>query len=187
MKLFLASDIHGSLTAGQRMLDAWQQSGASHLLLLGDLLNHGPRNAIPEGYAPDKLAERLNQFADAIIAVRGNCDSEVDQMLLDFPLLAEHHTVLLPDGRRLFLTHGHLYHPDNRPPLRSGDVLAFGHIHLPIAEYAEPQVIFNPGSVTIPRGGHPASYGLLDGELLQVKAFDGSVLRELDLSHYPLC
>lgn len=181
MKLFFASDLHGSLSAAERMLDCYQQSGASHLVLLGDLLNHGPRNAIPEGYAPAELAERLNQYADQIIAVRGNCDSEVDQMLLDFPVLAEHHTVLLSNGRRLFLTHGHLYNPDKRPSLREGDVLAFGHTHLPLAEEQDGQILFNPGSVSIPKGGFAASYGILDGDLLQVKRFDGDVLCELEL------
>lgn len=116
MELFFASDLHGSLPATERVLLAYQQSGADTLVLLGDILNHGPRNPIPEGYNPPAVAERLNAFADRIIAVRGNCDSEVDQMLLTFPMMADYAWVLLESGQRLFLTHGHLYNQNKRPP-----------------------------------------------------------------------
>ena len=107
MKLFFASDLHGSLTATQRMIDAFTASKADHLLLLGDLINFGPRNPIPEGHNPIAVAELLNQYAESIIAVRGNCDSEVDQMLLSFPIMSDYNIVLLPTGQKLFLTHGH--------------------------------------------------------------------------------
>ncbi len=107
MKLMFASDIHGSLPATERVLELFAQSGAQWLVILGDVLNHGPRNALPEGYAPAKVAERLNEVAHKVIAVRGNCDSEVDQMLLHFPITAPWQQVLL-EKQRLFLTHGHL-------------------------------------------------------------------------------
>ncbi|MBV7316017.1 phosphodiesterase [Shewanella sp. NIFS-20-20] len=168
MTLFIASDLHGSLTAGQAMLARFEQSGARYLLLLGDLLNHGPRNAIPAGYDPVSLAEHLNQYADRIIAVRGNCDSEVDQMLLKFPFTASYQQVLLPQ-MRLFLTHGHIYHPDNLPPLQTGDGFVYGHTHIPLAEYQEGVLHFNPGSTTIPRNGGRASYGLLSDTECQVR------------------
>ena len=122
MKLMFASDIHGSLPATERVLSLFAQSGAQWLIILGDVLNHGPRNALPEGYAPAQVAEKLNPYASRIIAVRGNCDSEVDQMLLHFPLTAPWQQVLLEQSR-LFLTHGHLFSPDNLPALAAGDVL----------------------------------------------------------------
>lgn len=133
MKLMFASDIHGSLPATERVLSLFEQSGAQWLIILGDVLNHGPRNALPEGYAPAQVAEKLNQYADKIIAVRGNCDSEVDQMLLHFPITAPWQQVLLANCR-LFLTHGHLFGPDNLPALTTGDVLVYGHTHIPVAE-----------------------------------------------------
>lgn len=116
MKLMFASDIHGSLPATERVLELFAQSGAQWLVILGDVLNHGPRNALPEGYAPAKVAERLNEVAHKVIAVRGNCDSEVDQMLLHFPITAPWQQVLL-EKQRLFLTHGHLFGPENLPAL----------------------------------------------------------------------
>ena len=162
MKLMFASDIHGSLPATERVLSLFAQSGAQWLVILGDVLNHGPRNALPEGYAPAQVAEKLNPFASRIIAVRGNCDSEVDQMLLHFPLTAPWQQVLL-ENSRLFLTHGHLFGPDNLPALAAGDVLVYGHTHI---------YHVNPGSVSIPKGGYPASYGMLDGNTLSVIALN---------------
>ena len=171
MKLMFASDIHGSLPATERVLSLFEQSGAQWLIILGDVLNHGPRNALPEGYAPAQVAEKLNQHASRIIAVRGNCDSEVDQMLLHFPLTAPWQQVLL-EKSRLFLTHGHLFSPDNLPTLAAGDVLVYGHTHIPVAEKRGEIYHFNPGSVSIPKGGYPASYGMLDGNTLSVIALN---------------
>ena len=171
MKLMFASDIHGSLPATERVLSLFAQSSAQWLIILGDVLNHGPRNALPEGYAPAQVAEKLNQHASRIIAVRGNCDSEVDQMLLHFPLTAPWQQVLL-EKSRLFLTHGHLFSPDNLPTLAAGDVLVYGHTHIPVAEKRGEIYHFNPGSVSIPKGGYPASYGMLDGNTLSVIALN---------------
>ena len=171
MKLMFASDIHGSLPAAERVLDLFARSGSQWLVILGDVLNHGPRNALPEGYAPAEVAERLNSVAERIIAVRGNCDSEVDQMLLHFPLTAPWQQVLL-EKSRLFLTHGHLFSPDNLPTLAAGDVLVYGHTHIPVAEKRGEIYHFNPGSVSIPKGGYPASYGMLDGNTLSVIALN---------------
>lgn len=178
MKLMFASDIHGSLPATERVLERFAQSGAQWLVILGDVLNHGPRNALPEGYAPAQVAERLNSVAQRIIAVRGNCDSEVDQMLLHFPITASWQQVL-SERYRLFLTHGHLYSPDNLPPLAAGDVLAYGHTHIPVAEQRGDVFLFNPGSVSIPKGGFAASYGMLEDDRLQVFALnDNQVIAE---------
>ncbi|MEF3089913.1 YfcE family phosphodiesterase [Enterobacter sp. 10-1] len=171
MRLMFASDIHGSLPAAERVLERFAQSGAQWLIILGDVLNHGPRNALPEGYAPAEVAGKLNGAASRIIAVRGNCDSEVDQMLLNFPITAPWQQVLT-EQHRLFLTHGHLYSPEKLPPLCAGDVLVYGHTHIPVAEKRGDIFLFNPGSVSIPKGGFPASYGLLEGDRLQVLALD---------------
>ena len=182
MKLMFASDIHGSLPATERLLALFAQSGAQWLVILGDVLYHGPRNALPEGYAPAQVAERLNQQASRIIAVRGNCDSEVDQMLLHFPITAPWQQVLLP-SQRLFLTHGHLFGPDNLPALACNDVLVYGHTHLPVAEKRGDIFHFNPGSVSIPKGGFDASYGMLDAGLLSIKALnDNRVIAQVAIN-----
>lgn len=182
MKLMFASDIHGSLPATERVLSLFAQSGARWLVILGDILNHGPRNALPQGYAPAQVADALNPLASQIIAVRGNCDSEVDQMLLQFPITAPWQQVLL-EHQRLFLTHGHLFGPQNLPPLAAGDVLVSGHTHVPVAEKHGEIYLFNPGSVSIPKGGFVASYGLLDGDKLQVLALnDQQVIAEVAIN-----
>lgn len=183
MKLLFASDLHGSLSAMERVLERFEEHDADWLILLGDFLNHGPRNALPDNYQPAQVAEQLNGYSDKIIAVRGNCDSEVDQMLLSFPITAPWQQVLL-QKRRLFLTHGHLYHPSALPPLSAGDVLAYGHTHLPQAERQGDIFCFNPGSVSIPKGGFPASYGLLDEDTLRVVSLhEGKTVAEVSLSH----
>lgn len=173
MKLMFASDIHGSLPATERILQLFAQHEAQWLIILGDVLNHGPRNALPAGYAPAEVAVKLNTIASRIIAVRGNCDSEVDQMLLEFPITAPWQQVLYEQGR-LFLTHGHLYNPEKKPPLAAGDVLVYGHTHLPVARKEGDIFLFNPGSVSIPKGNFPASYGVLEHDRLQVLALDDS-------------
>ncbi len=182
MKLFFASDIHGSVIATEKMLAAFEESGASHLVLLGDLLNHGPRNALPEGYDPMGVVALLNPLASRILAVRGNCDSDVDQMLFEFPMMADYHTVLLESGRRLFLTHGHLYNKDKHPALNEGDILVCGHTHIAVAEYRESFYCFNPGSVAIPRNDQETSYGILDRDVLKVISFEGHLIKQLSFS-----
>lgn len=183
MKLMFASDIHGSLSATDRVLDLFEQSHADWLILLGDFLNHGPRNPLPEKYQPAEVAARLNAYASRIIAVRGNCDSEVDQMLLTFPVTAPWQHVLLPQNR-LFLTHGHLYHPENMPPLHAGDVLVYGHTHIPVAEQRGEYYFFNPGSVSLPKGGYLASYGLLEqGELRVLPLHGGEPIAQVAIRH----
>ncbi|SHO57973.1 phosphodiesterase [Vibrio quintilis] len=173
MKLMFASDIHGSLPAAEKVIELYQSSGAEGLILLGDLLNHGPRNPLPDGYFPAQVAEILNPYAKEIIAVRGNCDSEVDQMLLDFPMMSDFSWVMLESGQRLFLTHGHIYNQANLPPLAKGDVLIHGHTHIPVAQSCGEYYWFNPGSVTFPREGFPPGYGLYESDCLKVLSLDG--------------
>ncbi|HGS4462964.1 TPA: phosphodiesterase [Vibrio metschnikovii] len=182
MKLFFASDLHGALPAAEKMLQQFTQSGANTLILLGDLLNHGPRNPIPEGYNPPAVAEKLNEYAKQIIAVRGNCDSEVDQMLLNFPIMSDFAWVLLPSGQRLFLTHGHLYDEQTLPPLSIDDIVVHGHTHLVRAERCGNHFVLNPGSVTFPRSQAVASFAVLDGFCFTVYGFEGETLASLDLS-----
>jgi putative phosphoesterase len=183
MKLLFAADIHGSLAGARQMLAAYDASRADWLILLGDLLYHGPRNALPQEYRPADVAALLNNYSDRIIAVRGNCDSEVDQMLLNFPITAPWQQVLL-ERTRLFLTHGHLYNPDARPPMRQGDVLAYGHTHIPEAAEAEGIICFNPGSVSLPKGGFPPSYGLLENGTLRVVSLETSeTIAQVAINH----
>ncbi|XBS68645.1 phosphodiesterase [Acerihabitans sp. KWT182] len=183
MKLLFAADIHGSLAGARKMLAAFDASGADWLILLGDLLYHGPRNPLPEEYRPAEVAALLNPVADRIMAVRGNCDSEVDQMLLNFPITAPWQQILL-DQCRLFITHGHLYHPGARPPLRAGDVLVYGHTHIPQAEKSEGVFCFNPGSVSLPKGGFPPSYGLLESGVLRVVSIETSeTIAQVSINH----
>ena len=182
MKLMFASDIHGSLPATEQVLAHFELSGAKWLILLGDVLNHGPRNALPVGYNPGAVAERFNSIADRIIAVRGNCDSEVDQMLLHFPITAPWQQILMAD-QRLFVTHGHLYNPDKLPPLAENDVLVFGHTHLPLAEKQDEVYLFNPGSVSIPKGGFEPSYGMLNDGVLSVHALNNAgVIAQVEIT-----
>ena len=181
MKLFFISDLHGSLPATEQVLEKYRASGADYLVILGDILNHGPRNPVPQGYQPAAVARLLNYYSEQIMAVRGNCDSEVDQMLLDFPMLESYSWILLEKGTRIFLTHGHLYNSDKRPPLKKGDVLAYGHTHIPVAEQSNGQFIYNPGSITFPKEGYPASYGLLEGNTFSVLSFSDKLLKQVSL------
>ncbi|WP_028864444.1 phosphodiesterase [Psychromonas aquimarina] len=181
MKLFFASDLHGSLPAAEQVLEKYQASGADYLVILGDLLNHGPRNPVPQGYQPAAVAQLLNNYSDEILAVRGNCDSEVDQMLLNFPMLETYSWILLESGTRIFLTHGHLYNSDHRPPLKAGDVIAHGHTHIPAAEQNGAQFIFNPGSITFPKQGYTPSYGLYEEGTFKVLSFSDEILKQVSI------
>ncbi|MCE0492993.1 phosphodiesterase [Vibrio salinus] len=181
MRILIASDLHGSLPATEKVLKAYKELNADHLILLGDLLNHGPRNPIPDGYAPAKVAEKLNEMADHILAVRGNCDSDVDQMLLNFPMMSDFSWLILESGVRLFLTHGHLYHKDVLPPLANGDVFVHGHTHIPVADPEREIWIFNPGSTTFPKANFVTSFGLYENNTLKVMDFDYQVIKELKL------
>lgn len=181
MKWMIASDLHGSAYYCRQMMDAFAREGADRLLLLGDLLYHGPRNDLPEGYAPKEVILLLNGLKPQLLCVRGNCDAEVDQMVLDFPILADY--AVLPVGRRLvYATHGHVHNLKNLPPLAPGDILLHGHTHIPAwTEFGEENLYLNPGSVSIPKEGSAHSYMTLEGETLQWKTLEGEVYHELEL------
>lgn len=168
MKLLFFSDVHGSPENMELLLTKIQEFAPDYLILLGDALYHGPRNPLKPDYAPKRTAELLNSVKDKLTAVRGNCDSEVDQMMLDYPMMSDYAT-LLADGHRFFLTHGHHWNPGQLPPLGSGDVLCYGHTHIPQAErITDDLTAFNPGSLSLPKGGYAASYGIYENNTLTV-------------------
>ena len=167
MKLMFASDIHGSAYYCRKMLEAYQAEEADRLIFLGDILYHGPRNDLPKEYAPKEV-------------VRGNCEAEVDQMVLDFPVMADYALILYGE-RNLYATHGHIYNENNLPPLKNGDILIHGHTHVLKAEKREDYTLLNPGSVSIPKEGNPPSYAILEDGLFTIKGFDGTIIKELQL------
>lgn len=174
MKWMIASDIHGSAYWCRRLVSAFEQEQADRLLLLGDLLYHGPRNALPQDYAPMEAAAMLNALKDVTLSVRGNCEAEVDQMVLDFPALADY--ALLDLGMALvFATHGHLFNEQRLPPLRKGDILLHGHTHVPVCEARDGWFLMNPGSVSIPKNGSPHSYMTMENGLFLWKDLEGGV------------
>ena len=162
----IASDIHGSAYYCEKLLAAYKKEGAERLLLLGDVLYHGPRNNLPQEYAPKSVISMLNAMKNEIICVRGNCDTEVDQMVLEFPILSE--SAVIFDGNvRIFATHGHKFNKDNLPPLCAGDVLVYGHTHVPLDTEVSGVRCLNPGSVSIPKEGSAHAYILYEnGEFL---------------------
>lgn len=181
MKLMIASDLHGSLYYCEQMLAAFEREGAARLLLLGDLLYHGPRNDLPRGYAPKQVIPLLNGIKDKVFCVRGNCDAEVDQMVLEFPLLADY-CVLPAQNRLIYAAHGHVYNLQNPPPLSEGDVLLHGHTHVPAwQEFGRDNLYLNPGSLSIPKENSPHGYMTLEGNLVRWKELGGEVYHELEL------
>ena len=182
MKWMIASDLHGSAYYCRKMLEAFEREGADRLFLLGDLLYHGPRNDLPREYAPKEVIPLLNGKKEKLLCVRGNCDAEVDQMVLEFPVLADY--AVLPVVQRLiYATHGHIYHVKNLPPLAPGDVLLHGHTHVPAwTEFGQGNLYLNPGSVSIPKENSPHSYMTLEGNTMQWKELESSaVFHELTL------
>ena len=182
MKWMIASDLHGSAYYCRKMLEAFEREGADRLFLLGDLLYHGPRNDLPREYAPKEVIPLLNGKKEKLLCVRGNCDAEVDQMVLGFPVLADY--AVLPVGQRLiYATHGHIYHVKNLPPLAPGDVLLHGHTHVPAwTKFGQGNLYLNPGSVSIPKENSPHSYMTLEGNTMQWKELESSaVFHELTL------
>ena len=172
-RILIASDIHGDANTAERLVEIYKASGAEKLLLLGDILYHGPRNDLPAGYAPKKVIELLNPLKNEILAVRGNCDTEVDQMVLSFPILADYAYLSL-DGLRIFATHGHKFNTNSLPPLVRGDILLHGHTHVPVAiEFGENNLYINPGSLSIPKESSPKSYILYENGVFSFRTLDG--------------
>lgn len=174
MKIFVASDIHGSFYYCNKMVEAFFREKADKLLLLGDILYHGPRNDLPKDYSPKRVIELLNSISDKILCVRGNCDTEVDQMVLNFPILADY-CILYIKNHMVFVTHGHKFNEDKLPPLQKGDILLNGHTHIPkYIEYSQ-YLYVNPGSISIPKENSKNSYIILTEDRIDWKYLDGTV------------
>ncbi len=165
--ILVVSDIHGSLSGANLVMEARKIHDPAYVLCLGDVLYHGPRNDLPQDYAPKKVIEIMNSISHEIVAVRGNCDAEVDQMVLRFPLTADYN-ILHEFGQFIFATHGHVYAKDHLPDLPNNAVFLQGHTHVFEAYEASGILILNPGSVSLPKQGNPKTYGLLDKSGFQV-------------------
>ena len=178
MKYFVISDIHGSELCLNKALKAYQDFKADKLIVLGDCLYHGPRNPIPEGYKPAKVAQLLNDFNGEIIAVRGNCDAEVDQMLIETDIMQTYKIIDI-NGLRACLTHGHIYNQEKMCPEKV-DLFLNGHTHLPVLEKKNQVIFFNPGSITLPKQQNPQSFGIIDENSLAIYDFDYQIMKKLD-------
>lgn len=188
MRLMIASDIHGSAYYAEKMLDAYSREKCDKLLLLGDILYHGPRNDLPREYNPKRVIDMLNNVSSELMCVRGNCEAEVDQMVLDFPVMAEY-AVFYIKGRMIFATHGHIYNEACLPKLKTGDILLHGHTHVPVCREINSgkNIYMNPGSISIPKENSHHGYMIIDDMLIgnstdginavaEWKKLDGEVL-----------
>lgn len=179
MRLMIASDIHGSSAYCGEMLAALDREHADRLLLLGDILYHGPRNDLPKGYAPKKVLKMLNERKDQILCVRGNCDTEVDQMVLDFPILADYCILYIGD-HMVYATHGHNFNTSCPPPLQPGDILLHGHTHIPAwGSFGDGNLYLNPGSVSIPKENSANGYMMLTENEVLWKDLAGGIYHTL--------
>ena len=177
MKLLIASDIHGDIESAKIIIDAFKKNECDKILLLGDILYHGPRNDLPGRYAPKEVIALLNEYSDKILSVRGNCDTEVDQMVLNFPVLADY-AILALDGLNLYATHGHNYNTKTPPPLAKGDILLHGHTHVIRAEkFGDENTYINPGSITLPKENCPRSYIVYDERKFSFYDVEGNLVK----------
>lgn len=180
MKYLIVSDIHGSLPCLKSVLDFFDKQKYDMLVLLGDLLNYGPRNGVPTGLDAMGIANALNSYSDKIVAVRGNCDSEVDQMLLSFPMMADY-SIIVAEGKRIFLSHGHKYNSSNIPE-SSYDVIITGHTHLWMLESNNGKTVCNLGSITFPKENNPATFATLDDDgILRIRLLNGSIIKQTSI------
>lgn len=175
MKYFVASDIHGSAFYCRRMLEAYDREQADKLVILGDILYHGPRNNLPEGYAPKEVIELLNERREDILCVRGNCDAQVDQMVLQFPIMADY-SILVNGEDVIYATHGHVFNEKNLPPMAEGNILLHGHTHVPKHVIHRKYVYMNPGSVSIPKENSHHGYMIMEQGSYVWKDLEGTVI-----------
>lgn len=181
MKLLFASDLHGSAYYAEKLEELIRNEAPDKTVLLGDLLYHGPRNDLPRDYAPKQVIPLLNSLAPKLLCVRGNCDAEVDQMVLNFPVLADY--AVLPVGQRLvYITHGHVFNLNHLPPLAPGDILLHGHTHVPAwTNFGQGNLYLNPGSVSLPKESTAHSYMTLEGSTACWKTMEGVCYHQLQL------
>ena len=191
MRYLVLSDIHGGADELSQALTYFDQYQCDYLVLLGDLLNHGPRNKVPESYEPPKVAQLLNAMNTKIISVRGNCDSEVASMMFNFPCNAPYGYLLVSTARgvqRIFLTHGHLHKIDSgdgssanelrdKLGLKHGDIVLSGHTHV-AGIFMKPNglININPGSTTLPKGGTKAGFGLILEDRIELRDLDDNLV-----------
>lgn len=180
MKVMFISDIHGSFTWLEKAMNIYEKENFDTLIILGDILYHGPRNPLPDGYDCQKVAQLLNTYQEDIVAVRGNCDAEVDQMLLNFDIMQENREIEI-DGHSFFLTHGHHYNEDALPKIKEKTILAYGHFHKPMAKKINTIFILNPSSLSLPKEG-VNSYGVYENHSFRIKDFLGNTVKEIDLN-----
>lgn len=182
MKWLIASDIHGSAHYCRKLIECYRAEGADRLLLLGDILYHGPRNDLPQEYAPKAVIAMLNEIKDEILCVRGNCEAEVDQMVLEFPVLADY--AIIDTGKKLiYATHGHVYNESNLPPLKNGDILLNGHTHIPKCTEHNSYIYMNPGSVSIPKENSHHGYMTFENSKFIWKSLDGDIKYEYTIKN----
>ncbi len=172
------SDIHGSLFYLKKVIEIFEKNNYDKILILGDELYHGPRNPLPKEYNPKEAAELLNRYKNKIIAVRGNCDSEVDQMVLNFPITADYNMIFW-ENKKIFMTHGHIYNIDSPLPMEDGDIMIYGHFHIPIIQRKNEKMFLNPGSISLPKENNPNSFGVFENGSFYIKDMEENILNEI--------
>lgn len=177
MKWFIASDIHGSAYFCEKLIERYKAEKADKILLLGDILYHGPRNDLPRDYNPKAVIGLLNELKNDILCVRGNCDTEVDQMVLHFPILADY-CIITHATKVIYATHGHIFNKEHLPPLNKGDILLHGHTHIPVCEQYDNFTYINPGSVSIPKENSHHGYLIFEDGVFYWRDLDGNVINE---------
>lgn len=177
MKWLIASDIHGSAYYCEKLVSAYKNEKADRMILLGDILYHGPRNDLPRDYNPKRVIEILNGIKESVLCVRGNCDTEVDQMVLSFPILADY-AVIDFDDKIIYVTHGHKYNENCLPPVKFGDIILHGHTHIPRCEEINGVMFLNPGSVSIPKEHSECSYMIYENGNFSWKNLDGNKYKD---------
>ena len=177
MKLMIASDIHGSYFFANKLIERFNEEKCDKLIILGDVLYHGPRNDLPKDYDPKKVIDLLNNVKENILCVKGNCDADVESMVLEFPIISDYSCVFC-DGKVMYLTHGHTYTKEKPMPLLEGDIFIYGHTHIPDAELKDKILYLNPGSVSIPKAGSQNSYMIYENNNFIWKNTDGEIYKE---------
>lgn len=180
MKLMISSDIHGSYYYCNKMVDVYNKENAKRLILLGDLLYHGPRNDLPKEYNPKQVIRILNDLKDDLICIRGNCDADVDQMVLEFPILAEYMIMFLNE-HMVFATHGHVYNKQNLPKLKYKDILLNGHTHIYEMEDMGEYIYINPGSISLAKNNNKNSYIIYEDNVFILKDLEQNIIKTFEL------
>lgn len=178
MKILIASDIHGSAIYCEKLLDIYFSEKYERMILLGDILYHGPRNDLPLGYEPKKVIKMLNDIKDDILAVRGNCDAYVDSMVLEFPLIDDY-TIMPVKDKMMYITHGHIYNNDNLPPIHKDDILLHGHTHVPMLTHINDHYYINPGSISIPKDNSEHTFISFENNSFELRNLDNKIIKTL--------